>query len=167
MITAKQIRRGIARGAVRFIVDPNMGAGTVCAIGDNWFYFGGETAEQESPKEYLEHVPIEDIVGDIMNVLNDFCLQPETFGDEYAYYESILKKSEENMQTDFERGYQKALEEINMPMNVIIPKWNSSKCPRCQKDFSDYEPCNDGYYDRANTMERCPFCGQKLNWKRN
>lgn len=167
MITAKQIRHGIAKGAVRFIIDPNMGKGTVCAIGDNWFYFGGETAEQESPNEYLEHVPIEDIVGEIMDVLNDFRLQTDMFGNEYEYYEAVLKEVLGNLHTDFGRGYQKALEEINTPMNVIMPKWSPSKCPRCQKDFSDYEPCNDGYYDRANSMERCPFCGQKLDWKRN
>ena len=32
------------------------------------------------------------------------------------------------------------------------------------QDFFDYEPCDDGYYQRAYSMERCPFCGQKLNW---
>lgn len=165
MITAKQISDGIARGVVRFIIDPNMGGGTVCAIGNNWFYFGGEVAEEESPRKYLEHVPIEDVIGEIMDVLNDFSAHRNVFGDEYDYYEAFLKESLREPPTDFERGYQKALEEINMPMSVITENWNPSKCPRCRNDFSDYEPCNDGYYDRATSIERCPFCGQKLDWE--
>lgn len=93
MISATQIKNGIATGVVHFIVDPNLGSGTVCAIGDNWFYFGGETAEQESPSEYLEHVPVDDIVREIMAVLSDFLVDEDTFGDEYKYYEAVLKEA--------------------------------------------------------------------------
>lgn len=79
--------------------------------------------------------------------------------------EQINKECSEKQQTDFERGYQKAMDDINTPMVVITPNWNPSKCPRCSKSFSDYEPCDDGYYSRATSLERCPFCGQKLDWK--
>lgn len=68
--------------------------------------------------------------------------------------------------TDYERGYQQALEDMNQPMNVIAEKWSPSECPRCGKDYYTFEPCDDGYYQRATTMERCPFCGQKLDWSR-
>lgn len=92
MIFATQIRRGIVAGVVRFIPDPNLGSGTVCAIGDHWFYFGGEQAKHESPEEYLEHVSIENVVRSIIMVLDDFwrfkC-------NEYNYYEAVLKKAEE------------------------------------------------------------------------
>ena len=37
-----------------FITDPNMGYGTVCKIGDYWFYFGGITAEEMEPDEYVK-----------------------------------------------------------------------------------------------------------------
>lgn len=165
MISAKQIQEGIKNGVVRFIIDPNLGSGTVCSIGDNWFYFGGEAAEVESPKEYLKHTPIEDIVSEVIETLNDFCKHDNTFGDEYKYYESILGESVGSSPSDYERGYRQALNDINTPMGVIMLKWNPSECPRCRKNFSDFEPCDDGYYDRATSMERCPFCGQKLEWR--
>ena len=65
---------------------------------------------------------------------------------------------------DYKRGYEQALKNINTPMSVITENWNPSECPRCGEDFSDYEPCDDGYYDRATHLERCPYCGQKLYW---
>lgn len=40
MITEDMVREGIRNGSVRFVKDPNMEHGTVCQIGDNWFYFG-------------------------------------------------------------------------------------------------------------------------------
>lgn len=66
--------------------------------------------------------------------------------------------------TEYERGYHRALEDINHPMRVVTEKWNPSSCPRCGEGFQEYEPCDDGYYKRAVTMDRCPFCGQKLDW---
>lgn len=65
---------------------------------------------------------------------------------------------------EFMKGYQQALESINHPMAVIKEKWNPSVCPRCKNDFYDIEPCHDGYYERATGMDKCPFCGQKLDW---
>jgi rubrerythrin len=66
--------------------------------------------------------------------------------------------------SEYEKGYQQALEDINKPMKPIIEKWQPSECPRCKKDYRDYEPCDDGYYERATSLERCPYCGQKLKW---
>ena len=66
---------------------------------------------------------------------------------------------------DYKRGYEQALKDINMPMSVIMKNWNTSECPRCGEVFSDYKPCDDGYYDRAAYLERCPYCGQKLYWE--
>lgn len=64
----------------------------------------------------------------------------------------------------YRKGYQKAMQEINTPMKVIQKNWSPSECPRCKKNFSDYEECDDGYYTRAYAMERCPYCGQLLKW---
>lgn len=89
MITKELIREGIERHLVTFEVDPNMGAGTVCRIGDGWFYFGGIEAEEASPEEYVNNVPIDDIVSEIYDVLSDF-RNIDAFQDEYDYYESIL-----------------------------------------------------------------------------
>ena len=72
-------------------VDPNVDYGTICKIRDGWFYFGGETAAELNPDEYLKAVPLEDIVNEIYDVLSAFKDQEET-KDEYEYYLAILKE---------------------------------------------------------------------------
>lgn len=90
-ITTEMVLNGLRKGYVRLIEDPNMEAGTVCAIGDSWFYFGGMTAEEESPEEYLRHVPLEDIAQEICAVLEDFRRQ-EYFLEEWRYYAYYLRE---------------------------------------------------------------------------
>jgi DNA-directed RNA polymerase subunit RPC12/RpoP len=63
---------------------------------------------------------------------------------------------------EYEKGYQQALKDINTPMQVIIEKWEPSRCPRCHSRFD--EECDDGYYARDTSMYRCPYCGQSLKW---
>lgn len=57
MITEDMVREGIRNGSVRFVRDPNMDHGTVCQIGDNWFYFGHLKAEELDPDEYVKATP--------------------------------------------------------------------------------------------------------------
>ena len=57
MITKEKISAGLKERLVTLEVDPNMGSGTVCRIGDWWFYFGGETAEEMNPDKFLKCVP--------------------------------------------------------------------------------------------------------------
>ena len=64
----------------------------------------------------------------------------------------------------YEIGYKDAIMELNTPIDMITINWNPSECPRCHNSFVDYEPCNDGFYDRATSLERCPYCGQKISW---
>lgn len=90
MITKEMIKNGIDQGIIRFIVDPNMEHGTVCAIGDNWFYFGGKTAAEENPEEYIKNIPMEDIVLEVFDTLGE--LKTE-FPDEYLYYEYYLQEN--------------------------------------------------------------------------
>lgn len=52
------------------------------------------------------------------------------------------------------------------PILVIQEKWSASACPRCKESFFDYEKCDDGYYTRASSLERCPYCGQNLTWNK-
>lgn len=91
MITKELIRRGIETNNVRFIVDPNMGKGTVCQIGDGWFYFGGFTAEELSPDEYSMYF-VEDIAQEVLEALDDF-RKCDELKDEYSYYELFLKEN--------------------------------------------------------------------------
>lgn len=89
MITKDAIRNGMRKHIISFTVDPNMEHGTVCKIGDLWFYFGGFTAEELDPDEYLANVPEEDIVREIFDTLKDFYKQDE-LRDEYDYYAALL-----------------------------------------------------------------------------
>ena len=92
MITEDMVREGIRNGSVRFVKDPNMEHGTVCQIGDNWFYFGRLKAEELDPDEYVKAMPEADVVGLICNTLDEFRKSGETFEDEYAYYEAYLNE---------------------------------------------------------------------------
>ncbi len=69
-----------------------------------------------------------------------------------------------NTSKEYQLGYEQALKDINKPMKMIQEDWEPSECPRCHKLFYDYEKCNDGYYDRAYNIDRCPYCGQKVKW---
>lgn len=64
----------------------------------------------------------------------------------------------------YNNGYNDAIEELNTPMDMIVEKYNPSVCPRCHKGFDGIEECNDGYYNRATNLSRCPYCGQKISW---
>lgn len=89
MITKKKIEDGIRERLVTFEVDPNMGCGTVCRIGDWWFYFGGLSAVEMNPSEYIAYTPREDIVREIFDTLDDF-RNDEELRDEYDYYDRVL-----------------------------------------------------------------------------
>lgn len=94
MINKQMIKNGIKTGIVDFIVDPNMDHGTVCKIGEDWFYFGGTTAEEMNPEEYLKAVPEDDIVSDLVETLDEF---RDESPDEYEYFESILLETQAPM----------------------------------------------------------------------
>jgi len=82
----------------------------------------------------------------------------------YKKHEGLDKCMPHPEKSDFDKGYQQALVDIGKPMAVIAKNWNPSICPRCKESFSDFEPCFDGYYNRATNLDRCPFCGQRLDW---
>ena len=90
MITKERIKQGIDKGIVHFVVDPNIEHGTVCKIGAYWFYFGGLTAEEENPDEFLQNANINDIVNDIYDALEDFRKENPW---EYGYYSCYLTEN--------------------------------------------------------------------------
>ena len=69
VITKEMIKSGIKAKLVVFAEDPNADHGTVCRIGNSWFYFGGTEGERYSPEEYIKNVPVEDVVDEIFDVL--------------------------------------------------------------------------------------------------
>lgn len=89
MITKEKIYLGLKDNLVSFCIDPNIGAGTVCKIGDYWFYFGGATAEEMDPDEYLNNVPMADIVDEVFDALEEFREDPYLIA-EYDYYDGVL-----------------------------------------------------------------------------
>lgn len=95
-ITKQQIRKGLENGYINLIKDPNLDHGTVCAIAHYWFYFGGETAENENPEEYRKNIPIKDIVNDIFNTLENFRTNSD-FKDEYKFYTEYITEQEEKL----------------------------------------------------------------------
>lgn len=50
----------------------------------------------------------------------------------------------------------------NIPQKPVQAKWEPNLCPACRADLGG--ECDDGYY--ANPwFDRCPECGQKLDYK--
>lgn len=90
MITKDLIARGLDEGVIRFVIDPNMEHGTVCQIGDCWFYFGGSMAEELNPAEYLSAVAKCELVQEVYETLESFRKDGEELADEYRYYEAYL-----------------------------------------------------------------------------
>lgn len=91
-ITKEMIQKGLEQKVIVLAVDPNLFCGTVCAIGENWFYFGGMVAEESDAEEYLRNTPIEDIVNEIFTALDDFKTDEDS-RTEYAYYAHYLKEN--------------------------------------------------------------------------
>lgn len=91
-ISRAMVRNGIKNGLIRFVLDPNLKKGTVCQIGDYWFYHGGLTAEEESPDEYIRNTPLEVQVKEVYDTLDAF-YKDEGSTDEYKYYEVFLSEN--------------------------------------------------------------------------
>lgn len=91
-LTEEEILAALQDGRVQLVTDPNMGFGTVCQIGEHWFYFGGQTAEEMTPEKYRRFVPGEDIAREITEVLADL-RQHSEFIDEYRYYLYYLRET--------------------------------------------------------------------------
>ena len=93
MITKEMVIEGYQKGLIELITSPNSD-GTACQIGDNWFYFGGITAEEyDDVENYKNSLSEEVIIQDIWEVLNDFQTNGfEEFEEEALYYEYFLNE---------------------------------------------------------------------------
>lgn len=112
MITRKMIFDGYYKGLVRLIESPH-NDGVVCQIGDNWFYFGGLTAEEcKTVEEYKANVDTKIILDEIYSALNDFKDSGEELKDEYLYYEYYLKEKGIKEMKDVKELTRKELNEL-------------------------------------------------------
>ena len=84
-ISQEMVKKGFQSGIAQ------LESGTVCQIGESWFYFGGMTAEGMTPGEFRRDIPEEDIVQEVYEALNG--LKQES-PDEYLYYYYILTEKE-------------------------------------------------------------------------
>ena len=84
-ITKDMVADGYKQGLIR-LATLEYAAGIVCVIGDNWFYFGGTTAEEMTVEEYKKAIPEDTIISEIYETLEDFKDDFDTFDDEYMYY---------------------------------------------------------------------------------
>lgn len=130
MITKGMVRDGIHNGSIRFIKDPNMEHGTVCQIGDDWFYFGCLKAEELDPDEYIETMPEDDVVGLVFNTLEEF-REDGTFDDEYAYCEAYLTERRSTLNMDTLQKRDSELERLwdefaDVPMDPETEKMEES-----------------------------------------
>lgn len=136
MITKEMVLKGFDEGVVELVSDPNMESGTVCRIGELWFYFGGEEAEEMEPTEYFARVPKDDIASEIVSSLEN--LQLLTGSVEYAYYEAILQEA------------------IGMGLedrSFTVTEW----CPHCESEIEMTWNVEDRGYKAF-----CPVCGKRL-----
>lgn len=65
---------------------------TIGCIGEYWFYFGGQKAENMSPAQYALEIDRQTIIDEMFEVIDDFKNYEDT-KDEYAYYEAIFAEN--------------------------------------------------------------------------
>ena len=51
------------------------------------------------------------------------------------------------------------------PKKIIIESYCSTECPTCGHELST--SLGDGYYKYSTFLERCPNCGQAIQWDEN
>ena len=51
------------------------------------------------------------------------------------------------------------------PKKIIIEPYRPAKCPTCDHELST--SLGDGYYKHPIFLERCPECGQAIQWDEN
>lgn len=130
--------------------------------------------------EQITRVKINDVlIASLRDVSVSF--EADKIGDGVQGYSTVLKEINITGKTrwegkpesiplsyydSFADGYTAAIAALNTPHYVICDSWNPSMCPQCNHTFEEYEPCHDGYYDRAKSLSRCPYCGQRLDWNK-
>ena len=136
MITKNMVVEGYNKGLINLIKSPN-GDGIVCSIGDNWFYFGGETASiYDDVEEYKSVTLTSDNINSIYETLEEFFNTGDEFEEEYLYYECFLRengvysKEEENM--DWKENF---YEKLDKEMKEFRESYNSMEVIQIYNDY--------------------------------
>lgn len=89
MITLNMVKKAYEADIIKLIDSPN-DDGTVCKIGEHWFYFDANHGEDYFSENYKEFFATSYIVAKIFDTLDDMRQNPREFGTEYTYYESYI-----------------------------------------------------------------------------
>lgn len=102
IITKEMIEQGYKQGLIRLTTGEEFsdyygflddsGTGVLCAIGEYFFYFGGEEAELLTVAEYKKIFSEDTIIDQIHSTLEAFAEDEDLNGVEYKYYYYYLKE---------------------------------------------------------------------------
>lgn len=97
MITKKMIAQGLMADVIRLDIDPNMESCIVARIGEDWFFFGGKTAEEYNDVDrYRQDIPFGTIVDEIYDVLHEWQTEEAAVYDRFRIaadsFEAVLKE---------------------------------------------------------------------------
>ena len=102
-ITTQEVQAGFDSGLIHLIDAtgaPYFGDGVACEIGygfvSNWFYFAGHEGEDMTAAEYLQNIPMETIVDEIVCVLDEFQNGDEIDHDEWLFYRYLIDEHKED-----------------------------------------------------------------------
>lgn len=130
IITVNTIAKGLRSGLISLIKNPQQETGTVCQIGEYWFYFDGEIAEEYDPKEFQENVPFGDIVSKIYDVLMLFQKDSE-FETEYGYYLAFLEEKGYTQQQNLVVTIQRIIQVPNGYYCILMQPSNTNTLLYC------------------------------------
>lgn len=85
MITKDMIKEALEKGVAKLTAID--GGETVCQIGEYWFYFGGTTAEEVGPDDYINVVGLDDTAREIAEAIDGL------WETEQAYYRAVLSEA--------------------------------------------------------------------------
>ena len=86
------------------------------------------------------------------------------FGQALTSAISALKENQQYREIGTVEECREAVEKQN-PKKIIIRNWSSTFCPTCGHELST--SLGDGYYKHPTFLERCPKCGQAIQWDEN
>lgn len=143
------LKQAYEEGIVKLIDSPN-DDGTVCEIGEHWFYFDMIHGEDFFSVNYKENFTTNYILDRIYDVLESMRFFPDDYGTEYAYYESYMLehlKASNKKQTQMRLAAKK--------MSEILDWTSKAKC--------EYIIMNDDYLSQlAFPQLACDSRGHNL-----
>lgn len=91
MITRKMLKQAYEADIVELINSPN-GDGTVCRIGEDWFYFDSDHGGNYLAADYEKEFDTEFTLAKIYERLEEMRENPDLFSNEYDYCESYIRE---------------------------------------------------------------------------